>query len=122
MALTVVLARPAQRDVVKHDAVISHHSRFPDHDASTVVKEEPLPDARSGVDFDAGPKPVEDGEDPRQQAETEARMEPMGQSVQKDCVEGRMAEQHFGPAVGCRIIPLHGSNVLKDHLEHRSSS
>jgi hypothetical protein len=48
----VLAARPAQRHHVQHRHIVPHHGRLADDDAGAVVDEDPLPDARRGVDVD----------------------------------------------------------------------
>ncbi len=52
VAVDVLAARPAQRHHVEHGDVVPHHGRLANDDARPVVDEDPLPDARRGVDVD----------------------------------------------------------------------
>lgn len=54
MALAGILAGAAQGNAVVDGAVITDFCRFAEHDAHTVVNEQPVADLGTGVDLDAG--------------------------------------------------------------------
>jgi len=121
MPLALLLASAAQRHSLVKQHVVADLSRFPDHDAGAMVYEEPPPDGRARMNFDAGQEAAELGDQARQQGHTPA-VQAMGQAVQQDGMQTRITEQNFRHALGGRI-PLEGRmNLLSDLSEHASTS
>ena len=77
MALAGILAGAAQGNAVVDGAVITDFCRFAEHDAHTVVNEQPVADLGTGVDLDAGQVAG--------QLADEARQEETLVTVQKMC-------------------------------------
>src|SRR5437867_150896 len=119
MPLAVVLAGAAQAHVVEQDAVVADHRALPDDDARAVVDEEAAAEARARMDLDAGPEAVGDGNESRQEAQAQARVDPVRHPMDQDRVQRRVAEHDLQPAVGGRIVAFHRLDVLLNRLQHR---
>jgi len=75
----------------------------------------------SGVDFDSGNKSVEVAEDSGRQAQL-ALPQPMGQVVQGQAVQARVAEQYLQNRAGGRIIFPDNPDLSADKTEQISTS
>src|SRR4051794_35823999 len=113
MPLAALAAGAAQRDALVQQNVVTDDSGFTDHHARAVINEEPAPDHRAGVNLDLGEEAADLREDTRQQRDVPA-IKFMGEAVRQDGVEPRIAEEDFDDALGRRIFPENGLDLLPD--------
>src|SRR5262245_6592380 len=119
MPSATILARPAQRDIVEHDTVITDRRGLADHHARPVIEEEPPADRRGRMDLHAGPEARQHRHDPCNETQSEARVKPVSEAIVNDRVQWNMAQEHLGPAMGGRVVTSHGAEVIDHRAEHR---
>jgi len=92
----------AQRHAVVKRHIVADDRRFADDDAHAMIDEQPLADARTGMDLDAG----EEASEVRDEAAAPAqavRPQPVRQTVRDQCMDSRVTGQHFPESAGCRV-------------------
>ena len=102
MPLGPPCARPAQGHALEEMDVVLDDRRLADDDPHPVVDEEPLADARSGVDLNAGEGPPQVRHDPSRHPHP-APMQRMRQPVDLAGVKAGIREYYFEVAGRGRI-------------------
>ena len=89
----------------------------PDSHVSTATQQ---PSAVESETTPTTPRSEETSPSPQSPPQAEPRTEPVGQSVEQDRVERRVAEDDVEPAVGGGVVPLHRPDVFQHRGDHRS--
>ena len=84
-----------------------------DHHAGAVVDEEAAADGGAGVDLDLGEEAADLRDHARQQRDAPA-IELVREAVRQDGVEARIAEEDLDDALGRRVFPENGVDLLPD--------
>ena len=117
MPLALFLARPAQRDALIHQNIISDFSGFTDHDAHAVIDKAPPPDLRAGVNLNSRERAIELREHACQKSKSRA-VHSMAQPVQQDGVKPGVAEKNLDRTLGGWIPPKDRIDLFPNGLEH----
>ena len=109
MPLDLVPGDPAQSHAVIHGNIIADFSGFTDDHSHTVINEELAADPGAGMNLDAGD---EAGDLRSKSAEKEhvMRPEPVGDAMQPDGMQPRIAEEDF-KCIACRRIAIKTESI-----------
>src|SRR5207253_4956747 len=110
----------AQRDAVVERAVVADFRRLADHDTHAVVDEDAAPDARAGMDLDAGEEAGHVRKEPREPSQLRLPQR-VRDAMQLERVEARIARENFPDRARGRIAFEHATDVFADSSEHGRS-
>jgi hypothetical protein len=111
MTLAAFAARAAQRDALVEQNVVTDFGRLANDDAEAVVDKEALADLGAGVNFNARQQPSKVGHETSHDVQT-LLVQTVRQTMEENSVQTGVTEQDFQAALGGRIFPLDGLNVL----------
>ena len=107
MALPLVLPGAPQGHALVKEAVVPDHGSLADDDAHSVVNDQPPPNGRAGVDFDAGAVPGVLG-NPAGQEMPVMEVQPVGRPVPKHSVDAWVQKENLQLAPGRGVPALVG--------------
>jgi hypothetical protein len=117
MSLAGLLTRPAQRYTLIKQAVVPDFSRFPNHHAHPVIDEEPPPDGRARMNFNARNPPRHLRNQPRQQRYP-SLIQRMSHPVEKHGVQPGVTEEYLDNALGGGVLAEDCVDLFFDRSEH----
>ena len=111
MALSLLLARAAERHALVERDVVADFRRLADDDACTVVDEQALADRRARMDLDARQEAGKIRDHARYEHPA-ALVERMRDAMEPDCMKAGITEEHFNHAARSGVALKDNADIL----------
>src|ERR1017187_10530467 len=121
MPLADVLARAAQGHALVHGHVVAHDGGLANHHAHPVIDKQPPPNARAGMNLNAGMETSDLRHRPRQKSQALAP-EPVMHPMRPHRVQARIAEQHHRPRSGRGVALDHAADIFPNRIKQVHSA
>jgi hypothetical protein len=121
MALPALLTCSSQRHILVNQNVVADLGGLPDHHSHAVIDEETLADPSARMNVDSCHEPAELIYHPGSQPQVPL-VQPMGKTVQKNCVKSGVTEHNLEAALRGRILVQDRIDLFPDRLKHSSAA
>jgi hypothetical protein len=117
VAFFLLQANPSQDDALIEEDIVADFRRFADDNAGSMINEETPADPGTGMDFNTGEKPIDMGDKSCREIPVMAP-EGMGDPVQPEGMESRVAGDYLQNAPGGGVLPENRLNIFSDPFYH----